>query len=218
MIGKRIAILAATFDGNKGAAAMLKSIVKNLDAENTNYFFNILTVYPKNDRQQNPFKNVKIISCKAQEIIFIGFPLAILFYLFKWLKPIKKILLKYKILKGFYQADLVVDAGGITFVDSRGFIMNAYNFVCMAVPLLLGKRIVKYSQALGPFNNFFNRILAKMVLPKIYKICARGEITKKHLDGLKLSNTLICADGAFSLPDDPDAEKKIRELIKGDDF
>lgn len=215
---RKIAILAANFAGNKGAAAMLKSIVRNLDAEYEDLTYNLLSVYPKSDRAENPFKNLKVISCKPQEIIFIGFSLAILYYIFKWFKPIKKILLKYKILKGLYQADIVVDAAGISFVDSRGFIMNTYNFICIATPLLLGKTIVKYSQALGPFNTVWNRILAKIVLPKIYRICARGKITKDHLDSLKLRNITLCADGAFSLPGDPEAEKRIKKIIKGDSF
>ena len=215
---RKITILATNFAGNKGAAAMLKSIVRNLDAEYESLTYDLLSVYPKSDRAENPFKNLKVISCKPQEIIFIGFSLAILFYIFKWFKPVKKILLKYKILKSLYRADLVVDAAGISFVDSRGFVMITYNFICMATPLLLGKTIVKYSQALGPFNTFWNRILVKIVLPKIHMICARGKITKSHLDSLKLTNTTICADGAFSLPDDLEAEKRIEAIMKGDSF
>ena len=187
-MNKKIAIIAANFTGNKGAAAMLKSIIKNLDSEYNGLTYNLLSVYPKNDRLENPFKNVKVISCKPQEIIFIGFSMAILFFLFKRLKPVRKFLLKYKMLKGLYEADLVVDAAGISFVDSRGFIMNTYNFICVATPLLLGKTIIKYSQAMGPFNSFWNRTLAKILLPKIHTICARGEITRFHLDKLNLKN------------------------------
>jgi len=217
-MARKIAILAANFAGNKGSAAMLKSIIRNLDAEHKDLTYNLLSVYPKSDRAENPFKNLKVISCKPQEIIFIGFSLAILYYIFKWFKPVKKILLKYKVLKGIYQADIVIDAAGISFVDSRGFIMNTYNFICIATPLLLGKSVIKYSQALGPFNTFWNRTLAKIVLPKIYRICARGKITEAHLNSLKLTNVTLCADGAFSLPSDPKMEKRIKNIIKGDSF
>jgi len=119
-MSRKITILAANFAGNKGAAAMLKSIIKNLDAEYKDMTYYLLSVYPKSDREENPFKNVKVVSCKPQEIIFIGFSLAILYYFFKWFKPVKKILLKYKILKSLYRSDIVVDAAGISFVDSRG--------------------------------------------------------------------------------------------------
>ena len=91
----KIALLATNFAGNKGAAAMLKSIIKNLTLEYKEISFNLLSVYPREDREQNPFSNVKVISCKAQEIIFIAFLLAIIFYIFRWLNPVKKILLKY---------------------------------------------------------------------------------------------------------------------------
>jgi len=215
---KKIAILAANFAGNKGAAAMLKSIVKNLDTEYEEASYNLLSVYPKSDRKENTFENLKVVSCKPHEIIFIGFGLAVLYYILRWFWPAKKILLKYKILKALYQADIVIDAAGISFVDSRGFIMNTYNFICVATPILLGKTVIKYSQALGPFNTFWNRTLAKIVLPRLYRICARGKITESHLNTLKLKNITLCADGAFSLPDDPEAKKRVKTIIKDDNF
>lgn len=34
-----------------------------------------------------------------------------------------------KIIKAYSQCDIVIDEAGISFVDSRGFIMNTYAFV-----------------------------------------------------------------------------------------
>lgn len=209
----KISILATTFAGNKGAAAMLQSVVKNLDP---NYSYNLLSVYPEEDRQQNPYSNLRVVDCKPEKIIFIAFPLAILYFLLNWIQPFRRLLLKHPILGALHEADLVLDVAGITFVDSRGFVMNTYNFICVATPLLLGKKVIKYSQALGPFNNFWNRLWAKMVLPRMEKICARGEITYLHLAELKLKNVELCADGAFIMPDDPVATRNIQTLISGD--
>jgi colanic acid/amylovoran biosynthesis protein len=214
----KVSIIAANFAGNKGAAAMLKSVVGNLSEKYRSISYNLLSVYPREDRKQNPYKNLKIISCKPQEIIFIAFPLAISFYIFKWIKPLRNIITKYHILKGFYEAELVIDVAGISFVDSRGFVMNTYNFICIATPLLLGKKIIKYSQAMGPFNTKWNKLLAKITLPKLYHICARGEITKNNLESLELKNISICADGAFILPDCKEVEKNIKKIIKDDPF
>lgn len=211
----KISVLASTFSGNKGAAAMLQSLIKNLP---DHYKYNLLSVYPEEDSKQNPYQNVKVISAKPEEMIFVAFPLAILYYLFKWLGPMRSLLLKYPILKSINESQLVVDQAGVSFVDSRGFIMNTYNFICMAIPLLLGKKVIKYSQALGPFKNFWNRLWAKMVLPKITKICARGDITYKHLMDIQLSNVELCADGAFIMPDNEMSQKNIHSIISNDNF
>ena len=79
----------------------------------------------------------------------------------------KKLLKKNKIIKAYTETDLVVDEAGISFVDSRGFVMNTYAFVCAAVPMLVGTPVVKYSQAMGTFKNPYNRFLAKWILPKM---------------------------------------------------
>ncbi|MFD3259457.1 polysaccharide pyruvyl transferase family protein [Paenibacillus lentus] len=213
---KKVTILAATFSGNKGAAAMLQSIILNLKSDVE--FFNVLSVYPKEDRKQNPHQNVRIISAKPEEVIFITFPLALLYYLVSWIKPLRKLLLKNKLLVGFYETDLTVDAAGISFVDSRGIVMNTYNFMCIAIPVLLGKEVVKFSQAMGPFDRFWNRTLAKIVLPKVTQICARGEVTMGHLKSIGLNNIKLCADGAFSMKDSDRAKMAIDNLIRSDEF
>jgi len=213
-----ITILAANFAGNKGAAAMLQSSIKNLSEHLGDVKYQLLSVYPKEDREQNTYSNLKVVSCKPEEIIFIAFPLAILCRILGWIPPIRRLLLKNGILKAVDASDLILDEAGISFVDSRGFIMNTYNFICMAVPLLMGKKVIKYSQALGPFKGFWNRFLAKIVLPRVKRIGARGAITKSHLDELGLKNVVLCADGAFLMPDDENEAKRVHDIIAGDDL
>ncbi|RKD32276.1 polysaccharide pyruvyl transferase family protein [Thermohalobacter berrensis] len=215
---KTIGITATDFAGNKGAAAMLQAIVKNVSAKCNNVDYKLFSVYPKEDKEQNPYNNLEVVSCKPEQIIFIAFPLAILFYLFKWFKPLKALLLKNKILRGFYECDFVVDAAGISYVDSRGFIMNTYNFICTSTPLLVGKDVIKFSQAMGPFKTFWNRLWGNLALPKVEKICARGEITKKHLKDLGLKNIELCADGAFSMLDDEKATEYVNSVVRKDKF
>jgi polysaccharide pyruvyl transferase WcaK-like protein len=65
--------------------------------------------------------------------------------------------------------------------------------------LLLGVPTVKAAQALGPFLTQPNRLLAKLVLPRLAAVCARGSRTREHLDTLQLSNVTNVADLAFSL-------------------
>lgn len=215
-----IGITAASYSGNKGAAAMLQSSIKQLhDKYGERLNINLMSVYPRSDREQIPADYIKVISCKPEQLLFCAFPLAILFRLFKWCPFIKWLLLKNKILKTYKNTDVIIDEAGISFVDERGFIMNTYAFVCAAVPLLMGVPVIKYSQAMGPFNKKWNRFLAKWILPKLTLICARGKITYDHLTSIGVKdNVKLCADGAFTMPDDPAVTAFVDEIVAGDEF
>ncbi len=220
-----IAITAACFSGNKGAAAMLQSSIKQLKArygEKLNIF--LMSTYPKADRKliaemPEKYDFIKVVNAKPERLLFIAFPLAVLYSFLRFVPPFKKLLQTCKIIKAYSQCDIVIDEAGISFVDSRGFIMNTYAFVCAAVPMLCGVPVVKYSQALGTFKNGWNRFLAKWILPKIKLICARGKITQENLAEIGISrNVKLCADGAFSMPDSEYWAERVEKLCKDSPF
>ncbi|MCR5736190.1 MAG: Coenzyme F420 hydrogenase/dehydrogenase, beta subunit C-terminal domain [Eubacterium sp.] len=215
-----IGITAASYSGNKGAAAMLQSSITQLQQKYGDRLnINLMSVYPGEDKEQLPFDFINITSTTPQQLMFVAFPLAILYKLFKWCPPLKKLLAKNKIIKTYLKTDLVVDEAGISFVDSRGFVMNTYAFICAAVPLLVGTPVVKYSQALGTFKNPYNKFLAKWILPKLKLICARGQGTYDNLMGIGIKdNVKLCADGAFSMEDSPYWNQKVDELCSSDSF
>ncbi|MBO4591035.1 MAG: polysaccharide pyruvyl transferase family protein [Eubacterium sp.] len=215
-----IAITAASYSGNKGAAAMLQSSIRQLHNKyGQRLKINLMSVYPKGDKEQVPWDFVNIVSCKPEQLLFVAFPLSILYWLFRWCPPIRWLLLKNKILKAYKNTDVVLDEAGISFVDSRGFVMNTYAFVCAAVPLMMGVSVVKYSQALGTFKNPWNRFLAKWILPKLSLICARGQITYDNLAGIGIKdNVKLCADGAFTMEDEPAAREMVDKVKAEDDF
>lgn len=215
-----IGITAASYSGNKGAAAMLQSSIKQLhDIYGDRLNINLMSVYPREDKKQLPFDFINITSTKPEQLLFIAFPLAVLYKIFKWCPPIKKLIAKNKIIKTYLKTDLVVDEAGISFVDSRGFVMNTYAFVCAAVPMLVGTPVVKYSQALGTFKNPYNRFLAKWILPKLKLICARGQGTYDNLMGIGVKdNVKLCADGAFSMEDSEYWNKEVDKVCKEDSF
>lgn len=216
----KIAITAASYSGNKGAAAMLQSSIKQLyDIYGKQLSVNLMSVYPDEDKLQKPFDFINIVACQPEKLLFIAFPLAILHKLLGFMKPLGKLLRKNKILNAYYNTDFVLDEAGISFVDSRGLIMNTYAFVCMAVPLLMGCKVVKYSQAMGPFHNPINRLLAKIILPKLSLIFARGEITYNNLKEINITdNVKLCADGAFTMEDNPAIKKTVGNLCASDNF
>ncbi len=215
-----IAITAASYSGNKGAAAMLQSSIHQLHeryGERLN--IHLMSVYPREDKKQLPHDFVKIVPAKPEQLLFFAFPMAVLHRALRWCGPIRKLLEKNKIIKAYRNTDLVIDEAGISFVDSRGFVMNTYAFVCAAVPLLLGTPVVKYSQAMGTFCNPYNRFLAKWILPKLKLVCARGQGTYDNLRGIGVTeNVKLCADGAFTMADDREQQKKVDQRCGTDDF
>lgn len=215
-----IAITAASYSGNKGAAAMLQSSIRQLHeryGERLN--INLMSVYPSEDRKQIPWDFIKIVPCKPEQLLFVAFPLAVAYRLFAWCPPVKKALLKNKILKAYSQTDAVLDEAGISFVDSRGAVMNLYAFVCAAVPMLLGVPVMKYSQAMGTFHSPVNRFLARWILPRMKLICARGEGTLENLRSIGVEkNVRLCADGAFTMADDERCEAMVEAVCAADEF
>lgn len=215
-----IAITAASYSGNKGAAAMLQSSIRQLrDIYGEGLTVYLMSVYPGEDRKQNPWDFVRIIPCKPERLLFIAFPLALLYRLFFFLPPLRQLIKKNRILRAYTEVDAVLDEAGISFVDSRGFVMNTYAFVCAAVPILMGAPVMKYSQALGTFKSFTNRTLAKWILPKLKLICARGKMTEENLKGIGITkNVRLCADGAFTMADDPAVSNEVSEVCAKDPF
>ncbi len=215
-----IAITAASYSGNKGAAAMLQSSIRQLHEKYKDRLtINLMSVYPGEDKEQLPWDFINVVSTKPEELLFIAFPLSVLYWLFRWCPPVKWLLKKNHIIRNYLDTNVCLDEAGISFVDSRGFVMNTYAFVCAAVPLLLGVPVVKYSQAMGTFKNPYNRFLAKWILPKLSLICARGQGTYENLRGIGIEkNVKLCADGAFTMADSPEWNKKIDELVKRDSF
>ena len=215
-----VAITAASYSGNKGAAAMLQSSIEQLEEKyGEGLKINLMSVYPTEDKKQVPYDFVNVVSCKPEQLLFIAFPLACLYKILKWCLPIRKLLECNKIIKAYTMTDLCLDEAGISFVDSRGFVMNTYAFVCAAVPMLLGTPVVKYSQAMGTFKNGWNRFLAKWILPKLKLICARGEGTLENLKGIGITeNVKLCADGAFTMADSEKWNTEIERVCSEDDF
>ncbi len=215
-----VAITAASYSGNKGAAAMLQSSISQLHKRYGDQLqINLMSVYPKEDREQLPFDFIKVVPCTPKQLLFLAFPLAILYWLLKWCPPFRWLLEKNHIIKAYKDTDLVIDEAGISFVDSRGFVMNTYAFVSVTVPMLVGTSVVKYSQAMGTFKKFTNRTLAKIALPKLKLICARGQGTYDNLKGIGIeTNVVLCADGAFTMPDDIDVDIMVNEICAKDTF
>lgn len=220
-----IVITAASFCGNKGAAAMLQSGIKQLrERYGERLRITLMSTYPERDRallklMPDNYGFINIENAKPEKLVFLAFPLACLYGFFGHFPLLRKPFLNNKIIRAYSECEMVIDMAGVSFVDSRGFVMNTYAFICAAVPLLCGAPVCKYSQALGSFKNPYNRFLAKRILPKMRLICARGEITKNNLAEIGVTeNVRLCADGAFTMSEGSEYTKTVNTLCENDSF
>lgn len=220
-----IAVTAASFCGNKGAAAMLRSGIAQLcERYGERLSITLMSTYPKRDREiiaamPERCGFINVVNAKPEKLLFLAFPLAVLYGLFGRVPLIGRMLTRSEILRAYSECTMVVDMAGVSFADSRSFVMNTYAFVCAAVPMLCGAPVCKYSQALGSFKNPYNRFLAKRILPKMRLICARGEVTKNNLADIGMTeNVRLCADGAFTMPESEHYTEAVKKLCENDGF
>lgn len=195
----RIAIIGAALSANKGAAAMVESVMARLPHEMGACHFDVLTTYPDADASRVPAgADAAIVGLQPLRLALVEFPIACLAMVARKVRiPLSWV--RSRGCRTMLDSAVVVDVAGISFADGRGFAIVVYNAFMTGVPLLLGVPVVKAAQALGPFQTVPNKWLAKLVLRRVKTVCARGARTREHLDSLGGINAVDVADLAFSL-------------------
>ena len=195
----RIAIIGAALSANKGAAAMVESVMARLPNEMGECHFDILTTYPDADASRIPAgADAAVVGLQPLRLALVEFPIACLALVARTLR-IPLFWVRSRGCRSMLDSSVVVDVAGISFADGRGFAIVVYNALMTGVPLLLGVPTVKAAQALGPFQSIPNKWLAPLVLRRVKTVCARGSRTREHLDSLGGVNAVDVADLAFSL-------------------
>ncbi len=202
-------LIAATFSGNKGAASMLEAAIQTISARDTKAQFSVFTVYPEADKRFNSYENVEIFNAKPLYLGAVINPMSLLYKIFP---PLRFLIRKNKEVNALVKSDVLVDLGGITFVNGREKFL-IYNVATILPSLILGKKVVKASQAMGPFSGI-NRRIACIFLPRVHSIHARGAITRAYIDTLKLDNVVDSTDYAFLLEASDDEKNKAKKTLK----
>ena len=198
---RRVAIIGAALSANKGAAAMVETVVSRLPDTLGECRFDLLTTYPVDDAAHVPVgAPVQVTGLEPLRLALVEFPVACLVLVCRVLH-LPTGWVRARGCRSILRSSVVVDVAGISFVDGRGIPITVYNALMTGLPILLGVPVVKAAQALGPFRTRLNRTLARIVLPRTAAICARGERTRDHLADLGLENVVEVADLAFSLDD-----------------
>lgn len=193
----RIATIGATLSGNKGAASMLQSALDNLPPLLGDVHFSVLSIYPGADARLNEENRVEIVPARPVALV-VAVPLAAAWKALLWLRLPAGPLRRSPLLATLDRSDVLIDLSGISFSDGR-LVELIYNVACVLPALLIGKPVVKYSQAMGPFQTWLNRSVARALLPHMELNIARGRRTLSHLKQLGLENVALCADAAFSM-------------------
>lgn len=216
---RQVSIVGAALSANKGAAAMVETVVSRLPEYVGPCRFAVLTTYPSDDQNRIPANaEISVVGLEPLRLALVEFPVALLAYVARichlplgWVRT--------RANRAILNSDVVVDVAGISFADGRGIPIVVYNTLMTSIGLLLGVPTVKAAQALGPFRGRVNHFLASQVLPRLAMVCARGAATRTHLDTLGLTNVVDVSDLAFSLDEAAtlpvDIERQLSE-IEGD--
>lgn len=212
-LGHRVAIVGGALSANKGAAAMVETVIARMPEKLGDCRFTLLTTYPEADAPKVPnTAPVDVVGLQPLRLALVEFPVAVLARLARLVRlPLGWV--RARGCRAMLNSDVVVDVAGISFADGRGIPIVVYNALMTGVPLLLGVPTVKAAQALGPFRSPVNKFLSKIVLPRVTAICARGARTREHLDSLRLENVVDVADLAFSLDESAELPTLVADQI-----
>ena len=184
--------------GNKGAVAMVFCIVKGIREKFPGSRFIITSKFIK---QTKILENGKIETLYDNEQAF-DIPLikAWIWWLFKNFRLNLNFLLNDKVLKIYSSADLVVSASGISFHDNFGFVKIYHFSKYIQIPFFLNKKVIKFTQSIGPFNTYYNKLMAKLVLKRTNSIFARGKNSLENLKKIGIDkNVEVFPDIAVSM-------------------
>lgn len=175
-------IIAATLHGNRGAEAMLETVVGRLRGQQPDLHFHVFSYYPEDDRRllvDDPA--ISIHSSTPLALVARLFPLALLFGLLRLVLGRGVLRHAPADIRALGESTALVDLAGVAFIDGREKFLP-FNVLTLLPAWLLGTPVVKMPQAVGPFAKPLNRALAGWALPMCRMLWARGARTREHLE------------------------------------
>lgn len=211
MAGNKFALMGGSIWGNRGAEAMLMTVVAEVRKVDPEAVFNVYTIYPQKDKSLVQDPKIRFLNGEPLSVALVHFPFALLAAIFRLLKIDLPLPRAVALLR---DSDFLLDIGGITFSDGRAMQL-LYNVFTIWPAMLLGVPVIKLSQAMGPFNTTLNRKLAAYFLPKCRKIFTRGSMTDSYTKQLiGMNNTEHAADIAFLYEPEYSLSKENEEQVE----
>lgn len=175
-----VAIIAATLYGNRGAQAMLETVIGVLDGQQPGRHFHVFSYYPAADRRLLRAARVRIHSATPLALVAWLLPWSVLFGLLQRLFGRRVLGLAPAAIRALAESAVLVDLAGVAFIDGREKFLP-FNLLTLVPAWLLRTPVVKMPQATGPFRRRLNRLCARLALPRCAQVWARGEYTLAHL-------------------------------------
>ena len=122
------------------------------------------------------------------------------------------------ILAEIKRCDLLISGGGSLLQDVTSRRSIAYYLLIMRAALFMGKKVLIYSQGIGPINSKFNRKLTARVLGKVDGIVVRDDSSKELLVeiGIDPASITVTADPVLRVK--PVSAEKGREILENEGF
>ncbi len=141
--------------------------------------------------------------------------------IYKFLKINTSILMPAQIRKtsnSFLNADLIVPVGGGYLRGSKSIQSNLTLIIqlhSILISIILGKKIILYSQSIGPFENVFQKLITKIILNMVDAIFVRENNTLRTLKSIGVKNKLIykTVDAAFGFK--TNTKNKMKKELSG---
>lgn len=95
------------------------------------------------------------------------------------------------VMKALMACDVLVSGGGSLLQDVTSKLSIKYYLAIILMAKILGKKVMIYSQGIGPINKESNRMLTKIILSMVDCITVREENSKEDLIGLGLKGKAI---------------------------
>jgi colanic acid/amylovoran biosynthesis protein len=193
-----VSVIGGTLTGNRGAEAMVCTLVQAIRARCPDSEFHIFSYYPREDRLVLSDSGVEIHSSTPAALVFLHFPFSFLSMIFRipWIPGIRRLLPAP--IRALARSKVLIDVSGVSFMDGRTKFIP-FNVLCILPALMLGVPVVKAAQGIGPCRTRLNRFASRFILSRCKKVYARGAITHSHINELGLPEGIadLAADLAF---------------------
>lgn len=180
---KTIAIIAASFYGNRGAEAMLSTCIGMLSETDRQLHFNVYSYYPDMDADLVQDQRITIHSSTPARLVMELMPGALLFRLLDRLGWHGLQARLPSSVRALAASRALICLAGVSFIDGRERFLP-FNIATLWPAMILGVPVFKFPQAMGPFDRPLNRLAARYFLGRCRKIFTRGARTHQHVTSL----------------------------------
>ncbi|HCK95368.1 MAG TPA: polysaccharide pyruvyl transferase CsaB, partial [Veillonella dispar] len=105
----------------------------------------------------------------------------------------------FGILKAIANSDLVISGGGSLLQDATSIRNTYYYLSIMALAKMMGKKVMLYSQGIGPLNRPSTRSAVSFILRFVDTITVRDSISKSELESLGIEDVEVTADAVLAM-------------------